>query len=245
MTGVAVVTGGAGAIGRELVDALAADDYELHVVDRSEVVGEAAWAVGGVPHVLDVTDEDQVTVLSVPAPARRRAGQRRRHLAPLGHGGPDAEGMALADGRQPHLGLRGHPGRAGRGCARHAARRSTSRRPSSSRSPGAGAPLGRQSQPDRDDAWAGSGARTRQGAVNAVAPGLVATDAADETWSAEPCFVPGDPGPADRPPAAGRRRRRPAPRQAAGRCGHRSDLGHGRRHGPALNGQHRQLWRWT
>lgn len=57
MTKVAVVTGGAGEIGRTLVAALAADGYLVHAVDRAEAVRDVAAQAGGVGLVADVTDE--------------------------------------------------------------------------------------------------------------------------------------------------------------------------------------------
>jgi len=63
MTPVAVVTGGAGAIGRALVASFAADGFCVHAVDRSEEVRDVAGGAGGVGHVLDVTDEAAVASL--------------------------------------------------------------------------------------------------------------------------------------------------------------------------------------
>ena len=68
MSRVAVITGGAGEIGRALVGAYAADGYTVHVVDLSEAAEEVAAAAGGIAHVLDVTDEDAAAELaSIPS----------------------------------------------------------------------------------------------------------------------------------------------------------------------------------
>ena len=57
---VAIVTGAAGAIGRELAAGYARDGLHVHLVDASESVGELAAALGGTAHVLDATDPDAV-----------------------------------------------------------------------------------------------------------------------------------------------------------------------------------------
>jgi len=63
VTPVAVVTGGAGAIGRALVASFAADGFRVHAVDRAEAVRDIAERAGGTGHVLDVTDEVQTAPL--------------------------------------------------------------------------------------------------------------------------------------------------------------------------------------
>lgn len=64
MKPVAVITGGAGAIGRLLAAAFAEDGYQVHLVDASESVVDVAAQVGGVAHVLDATDADAVQTLA-------------------------------------------------------------------------------------------------------------------------------------------------------------------------------------
>lgn len=64
MTHTAVVTGGAGEIGRALVRSFADDGYTVHVVDLDPAAAEVAAAVDGVAHVFDVTDPDAVAELA-------------------------------------------------------------------------------------------------------------------------------------------------------------------------------------
>jgi NAD(P)-dependent dehydrogenase (short-subunit alcohol dehydrogenase family) len=59
----AVITGGAGALGRVLAVRLAEQGHVVHLVDRSPAVHQVAEQVGGVAHVLDVTDDDQLLAL--------------------------------------------------------------------------------------------------------------------------------------------------------------------------------------
>ncbi len=63
MSATAVVTGGAGEIGRALVRSLAEDGYTVHVVDLDPDAAEVAASVGGIAHVIDVTDPDAVAEL--------------------------------------------------------------------------------------------------------------------------------------------------------------------------------------
>lgn len=60
----AVVTGGAGAIGRAVATAFADSGAEVHVVDLSPETEVIAAEVGGIAHVLDVTDPDELAELS-------------------------------------------------------------------------------------------------------------------------------------------------------------------------------------
>ncbi len=64
MSRVAVVTGGAGEIGRALATGYAADGYTVHVVDLDEKARDVAASVGGVAHVVDVTSEEAAAQLS-------------------------------------------------------------------------------------------------------------------------------------------------------------------------------------
>jgi NAD(P)-dependent dehydrogenase (short-subunit alcohol dehydrogenase family) len=61
---VAVITGGAGDIGRSLARGYARDGYRVHLVDRSDSVLDAAADVAGVGHVLDLTDPAAVGALA-------------------------------------------------------------------------------------------------------------------------------------------------------------------------------------
>jgi len=67
--GTAVVTGAARGLGAEIARRLAADGFDLLVLDRSEEgLAEVAAEVGGRHLVLDVTDEDGVLALAEVAP---------------------------------------------------------------------------------------------------------------------------------------------------------------------------------
>lgn len=61
---VAVITGAAGAIGAEMVARYASEGHLVHLVDRSPAVIAGAEAVGGTAHVLDVTDPEAVAELA-------------------------------------------------------------------------------------------------------------------------------------------------------------------------------------
>lgn len=63
MSSVAVVVGGAGALGREFVGRLAEAGHTVHVVDKSSAAVEVADAVSGVPHVLDICDDEMLSGL--------------------------------------------------------------------------------------------------------------------------------------------------------------------------------------
>lgn len=68
MSPTAVVMGGAGAIGRLLAASFAQDGYIVHLADASESVIEAAATVNGVAHVLDATSAEATKELaSIPA----------------------------------------------------------------------------------------------------------------------------------------------------------------------------------
>lgn len=60
----AVITGGAGEIGRALARSFAEDGYTVHVVDLSPEATAVAELVGGIAHILDLSDSDAVTELS-------------------------------------------------------------------------------------------------------------------------------------------------------------------------------------
>lgn len=60
---VAVITGGAGEIGRALVASYAADGFEVHVLDLSAAAADVAAAAGGVAHVYDAGGPEAVAAL--------------------------------------------------------------------------------------------------------------------------------------------------------------------------------------
>ncbi|MET4637295.1 SDR family oxidoreductase [Mycetocola sp. 2940] len=60
----AVVTGGAGEIGQALARSFADDGYSVHVVDLSPTATEVARRVGGIAHIVDLSDPDAVAELS-------------------------------------------------------------------------------------------------------------------------------------------------------------------------------------
>lgn len=64
MTRVAVVTGGAGKVGRRLARSFADDGYVVHVVDNAEEARDVAGEVGGVAHVIDMTDDSAAEQLA-------------------------------------------------------------------------------------------------------------------------------------------------------------------------------------
>lgn len=61
---IAVVTGAAGEIGAELTAALTGDGYLVHAVDIDDRVGSVAERHGAISHVADVTDESSLTALA-------------------------------------------------------------------------------------------------------------------------------------------------------------------------------------
>lgn len=63
MSQVAVITGGAGAIGQVLAARFVADGFIVHLVDASETVVDVAQRVGGIAHVLDATNAEAVDAL--------------------------------------------------------------------------------------------------------------------------------------------------------------------------------------
>lgn len=62
---VALVTGGCGAVGRELVQRLVARGYEVHVADKAAEMPGLARAEGAQGHVCDVTNEQSVGALPI------------------------------------------------------------------------------------------------------------------------------------------------------------------------------------
>jgi gluconate 5-dehydrogenase len=60
MTRRAVVTGGAGAVGRLVAAGLSAEGYEVHLLDRTDTLQDVAADVGAVAHPCDATDYDSL-----------------------------------------------------------------------------------------------------------------------------------------------------------------------------------------
>jgi len=65
---VAVVTGGAGAVGRAVAERLAGSGHLVHLVDRSDAAADVAAKVNGIAHLVDVTDDAQVEGLAAIGP---------------------------------------------------------------------------------------------------------------------------------------------------------------------------------